>query len=405
MLLLNFNEAIWNQKLLRYLCENTAYLSFRISLSDINCGQQNTSYLAQPFFEKMKSALVVTYLDTVYFNSEFEEINKILVYRINDKTKTYILQDIPGMSFGIFGYPEDPCFIKENGACFLKTVFHEGLCCIYDETTTEYKQIHSLGISIEREISMLSDIPRFEDKTQIEERIALKYSLLRTAEEQKEKIKNSILDLLTAQDFQYNKNYFYRIINEELFIIVFVDGEDGGNIYYDVLPLCMKVDPEMVIFPSFNVRVFAEETGKKMSFDLFAKYIFPELLQVTDIISLDSVRKKLAKWHGFTEEDIADISIYTNIKMKRYIEAIEIIEKMYSENIIDINEDYETGLLSESEWKETLEHIEIQFSDLLGLVHLMKNKDVKKLDVILCHNELNTCNLLMNNINEIIDSI
>mgnify|MGYP006990256877 CR=1 FL=1 len=59
--------------------------------------------------------------------------------------------------------------------------------------------------------------------------------------------------------------------------------------------------------------------------------------------------------------------------MKRYIEAIEIIEKMYSENIIDINEDYETGLLSESEWKETLEHIEIQFSDLLGLVHLMKN--------------------------------
>lgn len=55
------------------------------------------------------------FTDTVYFGSEFNEPNRILVYKIDSENIQYIQKYFPLMQFDLFGTPEDPCFIRENG--------------------------------------------------------------------------------------------------------------------------------------------------------------------------------------------------------------------------------------------------------------------------------------------------
>ena len=83
MFILSFQEKIWNEKLLQYLCECATHLTFRIALNGMQKKIQKRSFESSPFWEKMRESLVMDFTDTVYFGSEFNEPNRILVYKID----------------------------------------------------------------------------------------------------------------------------------------------------------------------------------------------------------------------------------------------------------------------------------------------------------------------------------
>lgn len=394
MFILSFQEKIWNEKLLQYLCECATHLTFRIALNGMQKKIQKRSFESSPFWEKMRESLVMDFTDTVYFGSEFNEPNRILVYKIDSENIQYIQKYFPLMLFDLFGTPEDPCFIRENGTCLLKTVFHEEICWIYDDGCQERKKLEALGLEIESYVST-SDIPRIADKVQIEKRAAHRKEFSIKEFQCKKLIENRIASNLIEIGFCKDSDFFYRIIENDVMVMVSFAGQEGGDIYYDVLPLCIRTDTERILFPGFSIRIFAEEAGiaEFTLWELFEKEILPLILDVETSTSFYQVRKALLESHGIETWDDEGLT-YALLKNGSFQEASQRIQAIYKQYTEIIDEECEEGNLSEEERNEEITHLENQFSQQLNLCYLIENQKVEDIARILSDNEHHNLNIL-----------
>jgi len=394
MFILSFQEKIWNEKLLQYLCECATHLTFRISLDGMQEKIQKQSFESSPFWEKMRDSLVMDFTDTVYFDSEFNELNRILVYKIDSENRQYIQEYFPSMRFDLFGTPEDPCFIRENGSCLLKTVFHEGIYWIYDVGCQERKTLESIGLEIEGYVNT-SDIPRIADRVQREKRVTRWKELSIKEFQCKMQIENRIASNLIEIGFCRDGDFFYRIIESDVMVMVSFDGKDGGDIYYDVLPLCIPTDTERGLFPGFSIRIFAEEAGiaEFTLWELFEKEILPLILDVETFTSFYQVRKALLESHGLEEWDDEGLT-YALIKNGSFQEASQRIQAVYKQYTEIINEECAEENLSVEERNEEMNHLENQFSQQLKLCYLIEKQKAEDIARILSDNEHHNLNIL-----------
>lgn len=394
MFILSFQEKIWNEKLLQYLCEHATHLTFRISLNEMEGKIPKWSFESSPFWEKMRDSLIMDFTDTVYFDSEFNELNKILVYKIDRKNIQCIKKYFPLMQFDSSGTPEDPCFTRENGSCLLKTVFHEEICWIYDAGLQERKALDSIGLEIESYVNT-SDIPRIADKVQIEKRVACRRELSIKEFQCKMQIENRMASKLIEIGFCRVGDIFYRIIKNAVIVMISFDGQDSGDIYYDVLPLCIPTGTEEVLFPGFSIRTFTEEAGiaEVTLWALFEKEILPLILDVETFTSFYQVRTALLESHGLEEWDDEGL-IYALIKNGSFQEASQRIQAIYKQYTEILDEECTEGNLSKEERNEELNHFENQFSQQLNLCYLIEKQRVEDITRILSDNERHNVDIL-----------
>lgn len=139
--------------------------------------------------------------------------------------------------------------------------------------------MEALGLEIESYVST-SDIPRIADKVQIEKRAAHRKEFSIKEFQCKKLIENRIASNLIEIGFCKDSDFFYRIIENDVMVMVSFAGQEGGDIYYDVLPLCIRTDTERILFPGFSIRIFAEEAGiaEFTLWELFEKEILPLIL-------------------------------------------------------------------------------------------------------------------------------
>ena len=394
MFILSFQEKIWNEKFLQFLCEHAAYLTFRISLNEMEGKIPKRSFESSPFWEKMRDSLIMDFTDTVYFDSEFNKLNRILVYKIDRKNRQYIKKYFPLMQFDLSGTPEDPCFTRENGSCLLKTVFHEEICWIYDAGYQDRKALESIGLEIESYVNT-SDIPRIADKVQIEKRVACRRELSIKEFQCKMQIENRMASKLIEIGFCRVGDIFYRIIKNAVIVMISFDGQDGGDIYYDVLPLCIPTGTEEILFPGFGIRTFTEEAeiAEFTLWALFEKEILPLILDVETFTSFYQVRTALLESHGLEEWDDEGLT-YALIKNGSFQEASQRIQAIYKQYTEILDEECAEGGLSKEERNEELNRFENQFSQQLNLCYLIEKQRVEDIARILSDNERHNVDIL-----------
>lgn len=326
-----------------------------------------------------------SYCDTIYLDSEFGEEYRILLYEMNEKIKEKLICNNGLGEWRYPKWPEDPCFFDENEACWFKTVIHEELAIIYDESELAIEEIEACGIDFDVWEIEESNMPRLEDPENVKQRAAERRQREAESELRTVRYKESVAPILRRKDFYTCGDTFYRIIDNLVLLLVEIRDE---NIYFDTIPLCIGTDPGMR-FPvgTFDVRSllenkFVEDPSESLIVDTFIKDVFVRMCKVKDL-------KDACEFHQFylkqTEDETLDeILIYAALWLERYELALELIKKICAETITSFEEDYEGDFCEYEEiCQEEIEIVNaIQRKDYDYIDRCLKNNKKYNLEIL-----------------------
>ncbi len=341
MIYIDFDSI--NGKFMKFVCEHSSFVSFLIPAKTT----EPSFAVLNSRLKEWEPYLLRSYCDMIYLDSEFGEEYRILLYEMNEKIKEKLICNNGLGEWRYPKWPEDPCFFDENEACWFKTVIHEELAIIYDESELAIEEIEACGIDFDVWEIEESNMPRLKDPENVKQRTAERRQRETEPELRTVRYKESVAPILRRKDFCACGDTFYRLIDNLVLLLVEIRDE---NIYFDTIPLCIGTDPGLR-FPvgTFDVRSlleskFVEDPSESLIIDTFIKDVFVRMCKVKDL-------KDACEFHQFylkqTEDETLDeILIYAALWLERYELALELIKKTCAETITSFEEDYEGGHIS-----------------------------------------------------------
>ncbi len=393
--MLNINiEALDKKEFIHYIFEKSRRVAFRES----ECESSVLSWFCadiKKLFDEMQPFLVQEYEDTKYFYSDYQEINRIRVYDLNDNLLNYMISHKNTEVWGNIGFPEDPCFIDKCGQAVFTTIIHEEMCEFFGETSETISFLQEINVSfdvsetpnaipcLERDVS--ESKKRTDDRRHEQEQI----------EQGKKEILKELDVMLKKNGFRFSQGYFYRFVKDEGLIYITTDGQD---IFYDIIPLFAKFyEEEEILWPSFCTELYREEEGvqDQSCKEIFLNDILPKLVSVEDLTSLYHIRSYLYESHlGESIED--DLCLpYILLKLNRGEEAVSQIEHLYRATVEGLMDDDEWEDLYSETYDQAESYAKKELSMLLTLEALVKERNYDEVRQILNQNKSNAMKIIL----------
>ena len=111
--------SICNMHFLRFICNRSAFISFRRDDWNKKMGKSQPERL----YESMKK-----------------------IFHMNPVFETYLFLNENLTQWRYPTYPEDPAFYREDKSCILHVNVHEGLCFYYPKNESELHQLMVYGL-------------------------------------------------------------------------------------------------------------------------------------------------------------------------------------------------------------------------------------------------------------------